>query len=89
MKHHEEMLILTMEECGELTQACSKLLRSSNKAKYLKWLREEIGDVVTMIEIIKESGLITEEEIQSRVSQKRKKLEKWSNLLKEQKLNGN
>ncbi len=80
MKHHEEMLILTMEECGELTQACSKLLRSNNKAKYLKWLREEIGDVMTMIEIIKESGLITEEQIQKRMKEKRKKLEKWSNL---------
>lgn len=83
MKHHEEMLILTMEECGELTQACSKLLRSKSKAKYLKWLREEIGDVMTMIEIIKESGLITEEEIQKRMKEKRKKLEKWSNIFKD------
>lgn len=83
MKKHEEMLVITMEECGELVQACSKLIRSKNKAKYLKWMREEVGDVVTMIEIIKESGLVTEEEIQKRVQEKRKKLEKWSNIFKE------
>jgi NTP pyrophosphatase (non-canonical NTP hydrolase) len=83
MKKHEEMLVITMEECGELVQACSKLIRSKNKAKYLKWMREEVGDVVTMIEIIKESGLVTEEEIQKRVHEKRKKLEKWSNIFKE------
>lgn len=40
MKKHEEMLVITMEECGELVQACSKLIRSKNKAKYLKWMRE-------------------------------------------------
>ena len=28
MKKREEALVITMEECGELTQACSKVLRT-------------------------------------------------------------
>jgi NTP pyrophosphatase (non-canonical NTP hydrolase) len=83
MKEHEEMLVITMEECGELIQACSKFIRTGGKARYRQNLRDEIGDVVTMIEIIKASGLITQEQIDARVEVKRNKLTKWSNLFDE------
>ena len=53
MKKREEMLVITMEECGELIQACSKMIRSKGKTKYLRDLQDEIGDVMTMIEIMK------------------------------------
>ena len=36
MKKREEMLVITMEECGELIQACSKMIRSKGKTKYLR-----------------------------------------------------
>ena len=44
-----ELMIITMEECGELTQACSKVLRTMTKEgdiredaleKLLKWTVE-------------------------------------------------
>ena len=83
MKKVEEMLVITMEECGELTQACSKYIRTNGKAKYRQNLRDEIGDVMCMIEILKMAGLVTDEQIQTRMEDKRKKLEKWSTIFDE------
>lgn len=77
------MLIITMEECGELVHACSKVIRTKGLAKYRRNLRDEIGDVMCMIEILKMSGLVTEEQIQERMKEKRRKLEKWSNIFDE------
>jgi len=76
MKKREEMLVITMEECGELIQACSKMIRSKGKTKYLRDLQDEIGDVMTMIEIMKISGLVTDEQIADRMAEKKEKLMK-------------
>ena len=81
----QEMLIITMEECGELVQACSKVIRTKGRAKYRRNLRDEIGDVMCMIEILKMSGIVTDAQIQERMADKRKKLEKWSNIFNEEK----
>ncbi len=83
MKKREEMLVITMEECGELIQACSKMIRSKGKTKYLRDLQDEIGDVMTMIEIMKISGLVTDEQIADRMEIKKEKLMKWSMLFSE------
>ena len=80
MKKQEEMLVITMEECGELIQACSKVIRSDSKTKYLRNLQDEIGDVMCMIEIIKMSGIVTDEQIADRMEEKKQKLKKWSKL---------
>ena len=83
MKKREEMLVITMEECGELIQACSKVIRTKGKTKYLRNLQDEIGDVMTMIEIMKMSGLVTDEQIADRMVEKKEKLMKWSMLFSE------
>lgn len=80
MKKREEMLVITMEECGELIQACSKIIRSKGKTKYLRNLQDEVGDVMTMIEIMKMSGLVTDDQIKDRMEVKKEKLMKWSIL---------
>jgi len=80
MKKQEEMLVITMEECGELIQACSKVIRSDGKTKYLRNLQDEIGDVMCMIEIMKMSGIVTDEQIADRMEEKKQKLKKWSKL---------
>ena len=80
MKKREEMLVITMEECGELIQACSKVIRTKGKTKYLRNLQDEIGDVMTMIEIMKMSGLVTDEQITDRMKEKKEKLMTWSML---------
>ena len=84
MKKRDEMLVITMEECGELIQACSKMIRSKGKTKYLRNLQDEIGDVMTMIEIMKMSGLVTDEQIADRMVEKKEKLMKWSMLFSDE-----
>ena len=76
----QELMTITMEECGELIQACSKMIRSKGKTKYLRNLQDEVGDVMTMIEIMKMSGLVTDDQIKDRMEVKKEKLMKWSIL---------
>ena len=83
MKKREEALVITMEECGELVQACSKVIRTKENTKYMRKLQDEIGDVMTMIEILKISGFVTDKQIQDRMKEKKKKLMKWSLLFSE------
>ena len=82
MKKREEMLVITMEECGELIQACSKMIRFDEPCDTTQ-LQDEIGDVMCMIEILKDGGLVTDEQIQKRIAVKKEKLMKWSVLFSE------
>jgi len=77
----QELLTITMEECGELIQACSKAIRCDNYYDNEKLL-EEIGDVQCMIELILDEELVNWEDVSIQIRKKRKKLMKWSNLLK-------
>ena len=83
MEKREEMLVITAEECGELIQACSKVIRSNGETKYLRNLQDEVGDVVCMIELLIANDLVTEEQIADRVREKKQKLKKWSLLFNE------
>lgn len=83
MKKREEMLVITMEECGELIQACSKMIRTKGKTKHLHNLQDEIGDVMTMIEILRDGGFVSDKQIADRVKVKKEKLMKWSLLFSE------
>ena len=74
-----QLMVLTMEECGELTQACSKALRKNNPN--LQLLKDEIGDVYAMIQLMHEFDIVSWEELDERVEIKRKKLKKWSDLV--------
>ena len=68
-----------MEECGELIQACSKALRRQDIDD--QNLRDEIGDVMCMIELMQEWDIIGWTEIENRVEHKRDKLKQWSDLV--------
>ncbi len=72
-----------MEECGEVIQACSKVIRTDGDEKYIKNLEDEIGDVMCMIEILHMTGLLHEKKLMSRMKRKKKKLEKWSKIFDE------
>ena len=47
MDARTELMVIMMEECGELIQACSKVLRR-NEFYDNQQLIEEVGDVYTM-----------------------------------------
>ena len=85
MNKLQELMAITAEECGELTQACIKVIRKFENMdevtgdRRLK-LIEEAGDVACMIELMVENGLFTEDEIRDRIEIKRDKLKIWSKL---------
>ena len=76
----QELLIITMEECGELIQECSKSIRKKHYYNN-KELTEEVGDVMCMIELLLEYNIVSQTNIDERVFEKKKKLMKWSNLV--------
>ena len=80
MTQREEALVILMEECGELTQACSKMIRSGGETKYERQLQDEVGDVLALIEVLKISGIVTDKQIEDRMKVKKEKLMKWSML---------
>ena len=80
MTQREEALVILMEECGELTQDCSKMIRSGGDTKYERQLQDEVGDVLALIEVLKISGIVTDKQIEDRMKVKKEKLMKWSML---------
>ena len=80
----QQLLIVTMEECGELVQACSKALRRGElyeNSDSQQNLKEEVGDVYTMIDLLVEWDVLSWDEIEEQRNIKREKLKKWSDLI--------
>jgi len=80
LDYDTELMVITMEECGELIEACSKAIRCEDY-KDNERLIEEMGDVYFMLSLIMERGLVKSEDIQNRIDVKIKKLKKYSNLI--------
>jgi NTP pyrophosphatase (non-canonical NTP hydrolase) len=84
----KEVLLITQEECAEVTQAISKIFRfgidgSHNERTNKERLTEELGDLHCMIDLIVESGLIDRKDLLNASGLKRHKLLKWSNIFKD------
>ena len=77
-----QLLVITMEECGELTQVCSKVLRHGADQDRFNHLIEEAGDVLCMLKLLNEWGFYSWEDLETRVEFKKKKLKRWSRLVK-------
>ena len=80
LEGRQQLLVITMEECGELIQACSKALRKQDLFGQQN-LKDEIGDVYTMINLMVEHDVVSWEELEKRNEYKREKLKKWSDLI--------
>ena len=78
----QQLMVILMEECGELIQECSKNLRRSEVFDRQKF-KDEVGDVYAMINLLHEWDVISWDEIEERERVKRKKLSKWSDLIGE------
>jgi len=81
----KEALLITQEECAEVTQAISKVFRfgmdtqwpqgsPTNKEK----LEEEVGDLLAMIDILIEHGTLSDSHVNQSRAAKRSKLKLWS-----------
>jgi NTP pyrophosphatase (non-canonical NTP hydrolase) len=74
----EEIVTILAEECAELIQEIMKMKRKNNYAS--SPFMNEVADVLLMIELAKQAGLISEEQLAIRTAFKRNKLKQWSNL---------
>ena len=83
LDYNTELLVIAMEECGEMIEACSKAIRCEEYENNDR-LNEEVGDVLTMIELMKERGLVNTRDLNNRIQMKKLKLLQWSNLLKQE-----
>lgn len=77
LDHEVELLTILMEECGEVIQEASKIIRFGADPKNLA---KEIGDLICMIEILHEQGYFDEEDADEYRNNKREKLAFYSNL---------
>ena len=76
----QELMVILMEECGELIQEASKNLRRGELFNNKKF-KDEVGDVYTMIDLLHEWDVVSWDEIEKRREVKRKKLSQWSDLI--------
>jgi len=71
----EKLLIITMEEFGELIRACSKILRHGEQTKQLTNLKEELADVVTMLILLQEYFEISQDEMVDLIDKRMTKMQ--------------
>ena len=66
----EPYLLLAIEECGELTRACSKVIRHGLDEKRKEQLIEEAGDVVATLYLLETHNMFTVDEVLERAKEK-------------------
>jgi NTP pyrophosphatase (non-canonical NTP hydrolase) len=84
-ERQEEIMLICQEECAEVAQAISKVFRFGVDGEHLgatnrERLEEEIGDLLCMIEMMTEEGIIDASVVANAAQAKRAKLAKWSNI---------
>ncbi len=84
----QQLMVITMEECGELTQECSKIIRKYKEFNELPEedidkLKKEAGDVYAMLQLMIHNQLFVYIELEVNSKKKHEKLAKWSTLLNE------
>jgi NTP pyrophosphatase (non-canonical NTP hydrolase) len=84
----DEVLSISQEECAEVIQAISKIKRfglisTHNGETNQEHLEEEVGDLTCMLELLEEFGLVNYENVRIHANNKRKKLQRWTNIFKD------
>lgn len=85
-KQTRELLNITLEECAEVTQAISKVFRFGFEGAHPNTpdvtnkmhLEEEIGDLLCMIDLLQDKGILDPNNIAAAFYNKKEKLRKWS-----------
>jgi len=84
-KEQKEIFCITQEECAEVTQAISKIFRFGMGGVYasrtnIERLEEETGDLLAMIDIMTDKGLVNRDNINVALKAKKEKLKTWSSI---------
>ena len=87
----EEALGILQEECAEVIVEVSKCRRFGlnsihykTNLEHKKMLMQEIGDVLALVDILIEQGVVSNFDLLDAKLQKHEKLKKWSNLYKDE-----
>jgi NTP pyrophosphatase (non-canonical NTP hydrolase) len=75
-----ETLIITQEECAEVIQVISKIMRFGLDENDHR-LESELGDLLCMVDLLMEQNIIDPYKLEIAKHAKRNKLKKWSNIL--------
>lgn len=75
----KEALVITQEECAEVIQVISKIFRFGLDENDHR-LEDEIGDVLCMIELLVNLGVVRPDKLELGKRVKSEKLKKWSKL---------
>ena len=81
MDYEKELLTIMMEECGEVIQACSKIIRFGATHESLSHLEKELGDLYQMMELAHQYDLVSWTKIDEASDKKKEKLATWSSLV--------
>ena len=82
MDKKTETLVILMEECGEVIQECSKILRFGNgDEKMTERLHKELGDLFCMIKLTEDNLNLDFNKTFEYSTDKYNKLRSWSNLV--------
>jgi NTP pyrophosphatase (non-canonical NTP hydrolase) len=83
----KEILLITQEECAEVSQAISKIFRFGLHQSHpitrilnKKHLEEEVGDLLCMINLLFEFEILSKAECEKAKTNKLAKLKKWSSI---------
>jgi NTP pyrophosphatase (non-canonical NTP hydrolase) len=83
-----QTLLITQEECAEVTQAISKVFRFGMGAQYpvgaatnKQRLEEELGDLQAMIDILCYKKIVDVDKLNQASKNKLEKLKHWANVL--------
>lgn len=81
MDKKQELLTILMEECGEVIQASSKIIRFGETEHNLTELKKEVGDLLAMIDLLETYSLVRTGELLVNKQAKIEKLKIYSNLI--------
>lgn len=90
-----ELLVLLMEECGEVVQAASKCMRDKNYINdksgftHMEELKIEMNDLRIIIGEVNKKLCTTPEQVLHMSDAKWNKLKKWTNVFKNGRLKQN
>lgn len=82
----KEILVIAQEECAEVIQEISKIFRFGIQEKHKdgmlhqEKLEIEVGDLLCMINLMTQHGLIRPDQVNDAVKNKQIKLTQWSKI---------
>jgi len=86
----QEALDILQEECAEVIQEVSKVrrfgldtLHYKTGLKHSTMLEMEVGDMLALIDILVEQGILDRDGLEVATENKKEKLKQWSGIFKE------